>query len=61
LQLLALVQAIECLPDESIRSFMEIAFSSIIVTKSGGVSLARDLAHSRPHRVADKVPRDAIQ
>ena len=40
---------------------MEVAFSSIIVTKSGGVSLARDLAHSRPHRVTDKVPRDAVQ
>ena len=61
LQLLALVQAIECLPDEPIRSFLEVAFSSIIVTKSGGVSLARDLAHSRPHRVTDKVPRDAVQ
>lgn len=61
LQLLALVQALECLPDGPMRDFMEVAFSSIIVTKSGGVSLARDLAHSRPHRVTDKVPRDAVQ
>ena len=61
LQLLALVQVIERLPDELLRNFMEVAFSSIIVTKSGGVSLARDLAHSRPHRVTDKVPRDAVQ
>jgi DNA methylase len=61
LQLLALVQIIERLPEGPLRNFMAVAFSSIIVTKFGGVSLARDLAHSRPHRVADKVPRDAIQ
>ena len=61
LQLLALMQVIEHLPDEPLRNFMEVAFSSIIVTKSGGVSLARDLAHSRPHRVTNKVPRDAVQ
>ncbi len=35
-------------------------FSSTIVTKSGGVSRARDLAHTRPHRVSDKVPRRPI-
>jgi DNA modification methylase len=61
LQLLALVQVIERLSDEPLRNFMEVAFSSIIVTKSGGVSLARDLAHSRPHRVTDKMPRNAVQ
>ncbi|MCL4351692.1 MAG: hypothetical protein M1318_03435 [Firmicutes bacterium] len=42
------------------RQFFLVVFSSIIVTKSGGVSMARDLAHSRPHRVADKVPKSAI-
>lgn len=61
LQLLALIQAIERLPEGPVRNFMEITFSSIIVTKSGGVSMARDLAHSRPHRVTDKTPRDAVQ
>ncbi|MDX6269628.1 MAG: hypothetical protein QOD28_851 [Acidobacteriota bacterium] len=61
LQLLALLRAIELLQPGSIRNFLEIAFSAIIVTKSGGVSMARDLAHSRPHLVTDKIPRDALK
>jgi DNA modification methylase len=43
-----------------VRTFLRICLSAIIVTKSGGVTLARDLAHSRPHRVASKRPRDAL-
>ena len=38
------------LNDEAIRAFFDLAFSSIIITKSGGVSLALDLGHTRPHR-----------
>jgi len=34
----------------SLKAFFQLAFSAIIITKSGGVSLARDLAHTRPHR-----------
>jgi len=60
LELLALIQETESLPDYSIRRFLEIALSSIIITKSGGVSLAYDLAHTRPHKLADKVPRSPI-
>ena len=40
---------------------MELTFSSIIVTKSGGVSMARDLAHTRPHRDGTKIPKNAIE
>jgi DNA modification methylase len=40
---------------------LQTLFSSVIVTKSGGVSRARDLAHSRPHRVSGKQYRDAIK
>ena len=36
--------------ERELRLFFEIAFSSTIITKSGGVSLALDLAHTRPHR-----------
>jgi DNA modification methylase len=43
-----------------LAAFLETVFSALIVTKSGGVSLARDLAHSRPHRVDDKTYRDAV-
>jgi len=38
--------------DQALREFFYVCFSSIILTKgSSGVSCARDLAHSRPHRV----------
>jgi len=60
LELVALIEEIEGISDYSIRRFLEIAFSSIIITKSGGISMAYDLAHTRPHRVADKVPRSAL-
>ena len=32
------------------RAFFLLVFSAIIITKSGGVSFALDLAHTRPHR-----------
>ena len=38
-----------------------MTFSSVIITKSGGVSLARDLAHSRPHLDKTKIPKNAIE
>lgn len=57
LDLMALLLALEPVPDVSLRHFLELALSAIIITKSGGVSLARDLAHTRPHRVTDKPPR----
>ena len=56
LELLALLQRIEALPQGGTRAFLEVMFSSTIIAKSGGVSLARDLAHTRPHRDLDKNP-----
>ncbi len=50
IELLALVQQILKIEDESYRTFFQLAFSAIIITKSGGVSLALDLAHTRPHK-----------
>lgn len=60
-ELMALILAIGAMPNGSRRDFFELAFSSIIVTKSGGVSMARDLAHSRPHLDKTKVPRNALE
>lgn len=60
-ELAALVVAIRVVPDPTLRNLLEVIFSSTIVTKSGGVSRARDLAHTRPHRVADKRPRSALR
>jgi DNA modification methylase len=50
LELIALILEIEKIPNPLLRAFFELVFSAIIVTKSGGVSLALDLAHTRPHR-----------
>lgn len=60
-ELAALMLAIERQQESHLRRVLLLAFSSIIVTKSGGVSLARDLAHSRPHKDPRKVPRNAIE
>ncbi len=60
LELIALIREIERVQDPGIREFLELAFSAIIITKSGGVSMARDLAHTRPHRVQAKTPRPAL-
>ncbi len=60
MELMALLTAITSQRDTSIRPFLEVIFSSVIVTKSGGVSLARDLAHSRPHKVENKNCKSAI-
>lgn len=49
-ELLALMTEIEHIENPTIQAFFELIFSAIIITKSGGVSLALDLAHTRPHR-----------
>jgi len=60
LELMALLRQIELIPASDIRELLELTFSAIIITKSGGVSMARDLAHTRPHRVQNKAPRSAL-
>jgi hypothetical protein len=60
-ELSALVLAVEQETHPDLRVLFEVLISSVIVTKSGGVSMARDLAHTRPHRVDDKTPRNAIK
>ncbi|MCY4526574.1 MAG: DNA methyltransferase [Anaerolineaceae bacterium] len=49
-ELQALLEQIEKVPDAGERIFLSLVFSATIITKSGGVSLAFDLAHTRPHR-----------
>lgn len=50
IELIALITEIERIDDERIKDFLKLVFSACIITKSGGVSLAFDLAHTRPHR-----------
>ncbi len=56
----ALSEAMQALVPSAYASLFHVLFSSVIVTKSGGVSLARDLAHSRPHKVTDKKIKNAV-
>ncbi len=60
-ELSALALEIRGESNTTLRNLLEVLFSATIVTKSGGVSRARDLAHSRPHRVADKQPRSPFR
>ena len=60
LELMALLRAIERRAPEPAWQFLHMVFSSTIIAKSGGVSLARDLAHTRPHRVLKKKPKCAF-
>jgi DNA modification methylase len=60
-ELMALSLAIREVKEASVRRFLELTFSSVIITKSGGVSKARDLAHSRPHLDKQKKPKGALE
>jgi DNA modification methylase len=60
-ELMALVLAIEQLHEEEVKLFFRIILSSIIITKSGGVTKARDLAHTRPHLDKSKVPKNTYE
>ncbi len=61
IELLALLIEIELIESIPIRAFLELTVSSVIITKSGGVSMALDLAHTRPHKVRDKPYRSAFK
>ena len=56
-EIFALVRAIQTLEKDHVRPFLQVVFSSIIITKTGGLTRARDLAHSRPHRDPEKQVR----
>ena len=60
-ELMALVLAIKDITNRPCRDFLDLTFSSIIITKSGGVSSARDLAHSRPHLDKTKISKNALR
>ncbi len=60
-ELIALKLAIQQVSEPALRRFLWTVFSSTIIAKSGGVSLARDLAHTRPHRVMDKFIPSALE
>lgn len=55
-QLVALAGEIAAVRDKKVRNILWCAFSRLIITKQSGVSLAMDLAHSRPHKVYERAP-----
>jgi DNA modification methylase len=59
-ELLALLGAIENIEDIYIKQFFMLVFSAIIITKSGGVSLALDLAHTRPHKAKNVISKTGM-
>src|SRR5207247_9986914 len=44
--------------DDILRTQLWCAFSRLIIVKDKGVSLARDVSHSRPHRSYERAPVD---
>lgn len=60
-QLTALSMAINDVAATGVREALWCAFSRQIIAKQSGVSLALDLAHSRPHRAFDRAPRKPFQ
>lgn len=47
--------------DSNVQDALWCAFSRLIITKDASVSRARDISHSRPHRVRDKTTIDPIE
>lgn len=41
-------------------NILKLALSRIIITKNEGASLARDVSHSRPHKVANKIAFEVL-
>jgi hypothetical protein len=58
-RLAALTHAIDQRQDE-LRPALWCAFSRLIITKDLGASLARDVSHSRPHKVRERTDFDPI-
>lgn len=61
-ELHALSRAISQVGDPEVRIFLQVVLSSSIITKTGALTRARDLGHSRPHRDHQtRVRRSAIR
>jgi hypothetical protein len=57
-KLAALAAAIRRNKHRVLRTQLWCAFSRLIIVKDNGVSLARDVSHSRPHRSYERAPAD---
>lgn len=59
-QLACLSRSIALVRDDAERSLLWCVLSRMIITKGGGVSLAMDVSHSRPHREFTTAPFKAF-
>jgi len=59
-QLKALAETISEIKRPLTRNFLWCVFSRLIITKRMGVSLAMDVSHSRPHKVYEQSPINAL-
>ena len=57
-KLAALAAVISGYEDHLLRTQLWCAFSRLVIVKDNGVSLARDVSHSRPHRSYERAPVD---
>jgi hypothetical protein len=55
-QMTAVTRAIRDHKDASVRKFLWCALSRMVIVKDAGVSLARDVSHSRPHKSFTRSP-----
>jgi len=55
-KLAALAAVISRTKNDTLRTQLWCAFSRLIIVKDNGVSLARDVSHSRPHRFYERAP-----
>jgi hypothetical protein len=60
-QLAVLSVRIARIRDRVVRSVLWCALSRLIIVKQAGVSRAMDVSHSRPHRVYEHAPIDAVE
>lgn len=51
---LTLIEQEDCRTPRIIVQLLKTAFSRMIITKDNGASLARDVSHSRPHKVKEQ-------
>ena len=61
IELTALAESIANVRPAGVRDLMFVALSRMIITKDSGVSLARDVSHSRPHRAYESAPLRALE
>ncbi len=58
-ELASLVSEIRKVDRLETNLFLQVVLSSSIITKNGALTRARDLAHSRPHRVSNKIVKES--